>query len=145
MESPCPPNPTESPGKNKYEHPLVERYASEEMSFNWSPQKKFSTWRRLWLALAEGEKELGLNISDEQIEEMRAHLDDIDFEMADEMEAKFRHDVMAVSGLMSLKLHLSLLLLFLAFVSVTACSYIWRCLSIGQTDYSFRSDELFCG
>lgn len=82
----------------KYEHPLVERYASKEMSFIWSPQKKFSTWRRLWLALAEGEKELGLKISDEQLEEMRLHLDDIDFDLAEEMEAKFRHDVMAVSA-----------------------------------------------
>lgn len=81
----------------KYEHPLVERYASKEMSYIWSPQKKFSTWRRLWLALAEGEQELGLNISEEQLEEMRSHLEDIDFELAEEMEAKFRHDVMAVS------------------------------------------------
>jgi hypothetical protein len=87
------------PSRSKYEHPLVERYASKEMSFLWSPQKKFSTWRRLWLALAEGEQELGLSISEEQLEEMRCHLDDIDFDLAEEMEGKFRHDVMAVSTL----------------------------------------------
>lgn len=81
--------------KNKYEHPLIERYASKEMSYIWSPQKKFSSWRRLWLALAETEKELGLEITDEQLNEMRAHLDDIDFKLAEEMEAKVRHDVMA--------------------------------------------------
>jgi adenylosuccinate lyase len=80
---------------SKYEHPLVERYASKEMSFVWSPQNKFSTWRKLWLALAESEKELGLNISQDQLDEMRSHIDDIDFELAAKMEAKFRHDVMA--------------------------------------------------
>ena len=79
----------------KYEHPLVERYASSEMSFIWSPQSKFSKWRKLWLVLAEAEKSLGLNITDEQLEEMRSHLDDIDFQLAAEMEGKFRHDVMA--------------------------------------------------
>jgi adenylosuccinate lyase len=81
--------------KSKYEHPLVDRYASKEMSFIWSPAKKFSTWRKLWLALAESEKELGLNISEEQLNEMRAHLFDIDFELAEKKEAEFRHDVMA--------------------------------------------------
>mmetsp|Transcript_23966 Transcript_23966/g.35177 ORF Transcript_23966/g.35177 Transcript_23966/m.35177 type:complete len:481 (+) Transcript_23966:58-1500(+) len=81
--------------KEKYENPLIERYASKEMSYLWSPQKKFSTWRRLWLALAEAEKELGLNITTEQLDEMRAHLDDIDFDMAADMESKCRHDVMA--------------------------------------------------
>lgn len=85
------------PRRCKYEHPLVDRYASVEMSYIWSPQKKFSTWRRLWLALAEAEQELGLDISDEQLKEMRDHLDDIDFALAEEMEKKFRHDVMAVS------------------------------------------------
>ncbi len=81
--------------KNKYENPLVDRYASKEMNENWSPQKKFSTWRRLWLALATAEKELGLPISDEQIAEMEAHLDDIDFELAAQKEKEFRHDVMS--------------------------------------------------
>jgi adenylosuccinate lyase len=81
--------------KLKYEHPLTERYASKEMSFLWSPAKKFSTWRRLWVALAEGERELGLDISQEQIDEMKAHLIDIDYELADKKESEFRHDVMA--------------------------------------------------
>ena len=67
---------------NVYQNPLTGRYASREMSYNWSPQRKHSTWRRLWLALAESEKALGLDITDEQLEEMRAHLDDIDFEAA---------------------------------------------------------------
>ena len=81
--------------KLEYEHPLVDRYASKEMSYIWSPQKKFSTWRKLWLTLAISEQKLGLNITDEQVNEMREHLEDIDFQLAAEMEAKFRHDVMA--------------------------------------------------
>lgn len=81
--------------KEKYEHPLVDRYASKEMSLIWSPQKKFSTWRKLWLELAIAEKELGLNITEEQINEMKNHLNDINFDLANEMESKFRHDVMA--------------------------------------------------
>ena len=81
--------------KLKYEHPLTDRYASKEMSFLWSPAKKFSTWRRLWLALAEGERELGLDISQSQIDEMKAHLLDIDYELAERKENEFRHDVMA--------------------------------------------------
>jgi len=81
--------------KNKYEHPLVERYSSKEMTYVWSPQKKFSTWRKLWIALAESEKVLGLDITDEQIAEMKEHIMDIDFELAEKKEAEFRHDVMA--------------------------------------------------
>ena len=81
--------------RDKYENPLVDRYASKEMNQNWSPQKKFSTWRRLWLALATAEKELGLPITDKQIEEMSAHLDDIDFDLAAQKEKEFRHDVMS--------------------------------------------------
>eukprot|EP01032_Pedospumella_encystans_P015861 gene15861-18121_t len=81
--------------KEKYEHPLVERYASKEMSFIWSPAKKFSTWRKLWLALAEVEQQLGLSITDEQLEELRNNVDDIDFDLAEKKEAEFRHDVMA--------------------------------------------------
>ena len=81
--------------KAKFEHPLTDRYASKEMSFIWSPAKKFSTWRRLWLALAESEKELGLKITEEQLAEMRAHLTDIDYALADQKEKEFRHDVMA--------------------------------------------------
>ncbi len=80
---------------DSYQNPLTGRYASREMSFNWSPQRKHSTWRRLWLALAESEKELGLPITDEQIAQMRAHLDDIDFEAAAKKEAELRHDVMS--------------------------------------------------
>ncbi|WP_237228180.1 adenylosuccinate lyase [Rubinisphaera sp. JC750] len=78
-----------------YQNPLNTRYASKEMSHIWSAQKKHSTWRRLWLALAESQKELGLDISDAQLEEMRAHLDDIDFDRAAHHEKELRHDVMA--------------------------------------------------
>jgi adenylosuccinate lyase len=77
-----------------YEHPLVQRYATKEMSFIWSPAMKFTTWRKLWTALATAEQELGLNITDEQLEEMRSHLFDINFEVAAKKEAEFRHDVM---------------------------------------------------
>ena len=80
---------------NVYQNPLTDRYASAEMSYNWSPQKKHSTWRRLWVALAEAEQELGLAITDEQINEMRGHLDDIDFEAVAKEEAERRHDVMS--------------------------------------------------
>ncbi|MFP4163155.1 MAG: adenylosuccinate lyase [Chitinispirillaceae bacterium] len=79
----------------EYSNPLLERYASKEMSFIFSPQYKFSTWRKLWIALAESEKELGLHITDEQINEMKAHAEKIDFELAREYEKKTRHDVMA--------------------------------------------------
>jgi len=78
-----------------YQNPLTGRYASKEMSYNWSPQRKHSTWRRLWLALAESEKALGLNITDEQLQQMREHLDDIDFVQAAAEEKKLRHDVMS--------------------------------------------------
>ncbi|MCC6125660.1 MAG: adenylosuccinate lyase [Pirellulales bacterium] len=79
----------------QYDNPLLTRYASREMMELWSPQKKFSTWRRLWVALAEAEAELGLPVSRAQIEELRAHADDIDFAAAENYEKKFRHDVMA--------------------------------------------------
>jgi adenylosuccinate lyase len=78
-----------------YTSPLVERFATREMAQVWSAQKKFSTWRRCWVALAEAEQELGLPITDEQIAEMKAHLEDIDFEKAREYEGQTRHDVMA--------------------------------------------------
>ncbi len=78
-----------------YVSPLVERNASEEMSVLFGPQKKFGTWRRLWLALAQAQRKLGLNITDAQINEMQKHLDDIDFKKAKKYETKFRHDVMA--------------------------------------------------
>ena len=78
-----------------YSNPLAERYSSKEMLYIFSPQFKFSTWRKLWLALAETEKELGLDITEEQLEQMRANIDNIDYKLAQEMEKKFRHDVMA--------------------------------------------------
>ena len=78
-----------------YQSPLCERYASKEMQSIFSNDRKFSTWRKLWIALAESEKELGLPISDEQIEEMKAHLYDIDYEKARQYERELRHDVMA--------------------------------------------------
>ncbi len=81
--------------KNKYESPFNARYSSDAMQLLFSPDMKFKTWRRLWVALAEAEQELGLNISDLQLNELRAHLDDIDYDVADEYEKKFRHDVMA--------------------------------------------------
>lgn len=78
-----------------YQNPLTDRYASKEMSYNFSPQKKHSTWRRLWLTLAEAEKELGLDITDEQLQQMAAHLDDIDFDAVAAREKELRHDVMS--------------------------------------------------
>ncbi len=81
--------------KDRYENPLCSRYASREMQYIFSPDFKFSTWRRLWIALAESEKELGLPITQEQIDEMRAHVTDIDYDLADQYEHKLRHDVMA--------------------------------------------------
>ena len=80
---------------DRYVSPLSERYASKEMQYIFSPEKKFRTWRRLWIALAETEKELGLDITDEQIEELKAHKDDINFEVAKEREKLVRHDVMS--------------------------------------------------
>ena len=81
--------------KPSYESPLNSRYASPEMQYIFSPDKKFTTWRKLWIALAESEKELGLNITDEQIAELKAHIDDVDYEAAAAYEKKLRHDVMA--------------------------------------------------
>ena len=81
--------------KSIYESPLSSRYASDEMQYIFSPDKKFSTWRRLWVALARAEMELGLPITQEQIDEMGAHLDDIDYDLAAQKEKELRHDVMA--------------------------------------------------
>ena len=78
-----------------YQSPLCERYASKEMQNIFSNDRKFSTWRKLWIALAESEQELGLPISDEQIEEMKAQIDNIDYEKARQYENELRHDVMA--------------------------------------------------
>ena len=80
---------------NTYETPLNSRYASAEMQYIFSPDKKFKTWRKLWIALAEAEKELGLPISEEQIEELRKYKDDINFDVAREREKLVRHDVMS--------------------------------------------------
>lgn len=80
---------------DRYENPLCKRYASREMQQIFSDDMKFSTWRRLWIALAESEKELGLNITDEQIDEMKQHITDIDYETAAKREKEVRHDVMA--------------------------------------------------
>ncbi|HQU41242.1 MAG TPA: lyase family protein, partial [Pirellulales bacterium] len=78
-----------------YDNPLIARYASAEMSRLWGPQRKFRTWRRLWVALAEAEGELGLPIRDEQLAELRAHVDDVDLDLAARYERQLRHDVMA--------------------------------------------------
>ena len=78
-----------------YTSPLVERNASKEMAEFFGPQKKFGTWRRMWLELAKAERKLGLKISQAQIAEMARHLDDINFKKAAEYEKKVRHDVMA--------------------------------------------------
>ena len=78
-----------------YVSPLVERNASREMAELFGAQKKFSTWRRLWLELARAEKKLGLDIRQGQIDQMQEHLDDINFEKAAKYEKEFRHDVMA--------------------------------------------------
>ena len=80
---------------DKYENPLCKRYASAQMQRIFSDDNKFSTWRRLWIALAESQKELGLNISAEQIDEMKAHVDDINYERAAAIEKEIRHDVMS--------------------------------------------------
>ncbi len=80
---------------DRYQSPLSERYASKEMQYIFSPDKKFKTWRRLWIALAETEKELGLNITQEQIDELKAHQDDINYEVAKAREKEVRHDVMS--------------------------------------------------
>ena len=81
--------------RDTYENPLITRYSSKEMLYIFSDEKKFSTWRKLWVALAEAEKELGLSITDEQIEEMKANIYNIDYDLAAQKEKEFRHDVMA--------------------------------------------------
>src|SRR5262245_5102530 len=91
------------PRRSVYEHPLVDRYASAEMAELWGPGRKFSTWRQLWVALAEAQSELGVSTDDgarpritaSQLAELRAHVHDIDFTRAEEHERRLRHDVMA--------------------------------------------------
>ena len=80
---------------NNYTSPLSERYPSKEMQFLFSPDMKFRTWRRLWIALAEAEKELGLDITQEQIDELIEHKDDINYDVAKAREKEVRHDVMS--------------------------------------------------
>ncbi len=80
---------------DRYQSPLSERYASKEMQYIFSPDMKFRTWRRLWIALAETEKELGLPITQEQIDELKAHQDDINYDVAKAREKEVRHDVMS--------------------------------------------------
>ena len=101
-----------------YENPLCKRYASREMQEIFSDDRKFSTWRKLWIALAESEKELGLDITDEQIAEMKAHIYDIDYEAAAAREKEVRHD----------GAHLRLR----------------ACLSDRKADHSPRRDQLLC-
>ena len=81
--------------KNTYETPLNSRYASKEMQYIFSPDRKFTTWRKLWVALAESEMEMGLPVTQAQVDELKAHIDDIDYENARRHEERVRHDVMA--------------------------------------------------
>ncbi len=80
---------------DRYQSPLSERYASKEMQYIFSPDKKFKTWRKLWIALAEVEHELGLNITQEQIDELKANAEDINYDVAKAREKEVRHDVMS--------------------------------------------------
>ena len=80
---------------DRYQSPLSEKYASKEMQYIFSPDMKFKTWRKLWIALAESEMELGLNITQEQVDELKAHADDINYDVAKEREKLVRHDVMS--------------------------------------------------
>ena len=80
---------------NSYESPFCTRYASKEIQYLFSADKKFSTWRRLWVALARAEHELGLNVTAEQVAELEAHINDIDYEAAAKREKECRHDVMS--------------------------------------------------
>ena len=80
---------------NSYESPFCTRYASKEMQFIFSADKKFTTWRKLWVALARAEMKLGLNVTQEQVDELESHINDIDYEVAKEREKLVRHDVMS--------------------------------------------------
>lgn len=100
-----------------YSNPLCERYSSKEMMYNFSPDKKFSTWRKLWIALAESEKELGLDISQEQIDEMKKNIHNIDYELAAKKEKEFRHDVMAHVHTFGTQAHLAMPIIHLGATS----------------------------
>jgi adenylosuccinate lyase len=80
---------------DRYENPLISRYASAEMAELFSPQRKFSTWRRIWIALAQAQQELGLGVTTEQLDQLQEHADNIDFDAVGQYEKKLRHDVMA--------------------------------------------------
>ena len=84
-----------SDNTDRYVSPLSERYASKEMQYIFSPDMKFRTWRKLWIALAETEKELGLTITEEQIEELKAHAEDINYDVAKAREKEVSHAVMS--------------------------------------------------
>ena len=88
---------------DRYNSPLSERYASKEMQYIFSPDMKFRTWRRLWIALAETEKELGLDITQEQIDELKAHKDDINYDVAKAREKEVRHDTLSCNGILVCK------------------------------------------
>ena len=105
---------------DRYVSPLSERYASKEMQYVFSPDKKFKTWRRLWIALAETEKELGLSITQEQIDELKAHAEDINYEVAKEREKGCapRCNV--------------------------SCVCIWTAVSEGERNYSSGSNFMLC-
>src|SRR4051794_23908772 len=81
--------------RNSYNTPLTSRYASKEMSYLFSDEMKFKTWRKLWVALAEGEKKLGINITDAQIEELKSFADNVNYEIAENKEKEIKHDVMS--------------------------------------------------
>ena len=81
--------------KNSYESPFSTRYASEEMQYLFSADKKFKTWRRLWVALARAEMKLGLPVTEAQVKELESHLDDINYDVAEAREKQVRHDVMS--------------------------------------------------
>jgi len=81
--------------RNTYNTPLNKRYSSKEMSYLFSEEMKFTTWRKLWVALAEAEMELGLGISQEQVNELKSHIDDVNYEEAEKREKEVRHDVMS--------------------------------------------------
>ena len=96
---------------DRYVSPLSERYASKEMQYIFSPDKKFRTWRKLWIALAETEKELGLDITDEQIAELKANAEDINYDVAKAREKEVRHDVMSSSNLKLIEFLISMMLM----------------------------------
>ena len=98
--------------KDTFETPLNSRYASREMQYIFSPDRKFTTWRRLWVALAESEMELGLPITQAQVDELKAHVTDIDYEAARRHEERVRHDVMCTR--------------MATFARTRAASFIWE-------------------